>query len=416
MTSFGAPAIAAPQSAVDHDRGRIAALYREQLAEARSVHSLTLRFAADVARARQLQGQARTMSVQLTVLKKSYGQTAALAREDAILSYVGEFPAAPPSDPGSDFATTAAAKEYESATLDDMTTTMARLARQQTELSKLLSTYRSELSRITSGEAAAAASRRLALLQAQHLQAMIGAAQHQLAQAQMQAKAAAGPPVGNGLVKAVNAQLNDAAQSNLGGFTQGPGGLTAVTAPAGVSTTEPARAVGVVQVPTTGASGASTTTTQSPTTQSPSTVATTTAATTTTATTTTTAATTTAATTTAATTAPVTTTSLAPSTTTAPSTTSTTATSTATTAGGHPPPLGGAWLELRQCESGDNYAANTGNGFYGAYQFSGQTWSDLGYPGRPDQEPYWMQDQAAERLHAAQGWSPWPSCSAALGL
>ena len=61
-------------------------------------------------------------------------------------------------------------------------------------------------------------------------------------------------------------------------------------------------------------------------------------------------------------------------------------------------PAGGVWLELRECESGDNYQADTGNGYYGAYQFSASTWSDLGYPGRPDLEPYWMQDAAAQRL------------------
>ena len=71
---------------------------------------------------------------------------------------------------------------------------------------------------------------------------------------------------------------------------------------------------------------------------------------------------------------------------------------------------------LRECESGDNYQADTGNGFYGAYQFAWSTWTQLGYPGRPDLEHYWMQDQAAQRLQALQGWSPWPSCSAALGL
>jgi hypothetical protein len=27
-----------------------------------------------------------------------------------------------------------------------------------------------------------------------------------------------------------------------------------------------------------------------------------------------------------------------------------------------------------------------------------------------------MQDQAAQRLQADQGWAQWPSCSAALGL
>lgn len=77
---------------------------------------------------------------------------------------------------------------------------------------------------------------------------------------------------------------------------------------------------------------------------------------------------------------------------------------------------GGVWLRLRECESGDNYRANTGNGYYGAYQFSQQTWSSLDYPGRPDLEPPAMQDQAAMRLQKRSGWGQWPACSAALGL
>jgi Transglycosylase-like domain len=84
----------------------------------------------------------------------------------------------------------------------------------------------------------------------------------------------------------------------------------------------------------------------------------------------------------------------------------------ATSGGGQ----GGVWLQLRECESGDNYRANTGNGFYGAYQFSAQTWSNLGYPGRPDLEPPGMQDAAAMKLQAEAGWGQWPACAAALGL
>lgn len=77
---------------------------------------------------------------------------------------------------------------------------------------------------------------------------------------------------------------------------------------------------------------------------------------------------------------------------------------------------GGVWLQLRQCESGDNYQENTGNGYFGAYQFSQQTWSNLGYPGRPDLESPSMQDQAAMQLQKQSGWGQWPACSAALGL
>jgi hypothetical protein len=77
---------------------------------------------------------------------------------------------------------------------------------------------------------------------------------------------------------------------------------------------------------------------------------------------------------------------------------------------------GGVWAALRQCESGGNYQENTGNGFYGAYQFVWSTWSSMGYPGRPDQEPPAMQDQAAQRLQARSGWGQWPACSRKLGL
>lgn len=54
-----------------------------------------------------------------------------------------------------------------------------------------------------------------------------------------------------------------------------------------------------------------------------------------------------------------------------------------------------SWLlKLRQCESGGNYAENTGNGYYGAYQFSLGTWQRLGLSGLPSSAPPSVQDQA----------------------
>ncbi|HMD44991.1 MAG TPA: transglycosylase family protein [Acidimicrobiales bacterium] len=79
-------------------------------------------------------------------------------------------------------------------------------------------------------------------------------------------------------------------------------------------------------------------------------------------------------------------------------------------------PAGGVWAELRQCESGGNYADDTGNGYYGAYQFSAGTWASLGYGGLPSQAPPAVQDAAAQALEARSGWGQWPACSAALGL
>ena len=70
----------------------------------------------------------------------------------------------------------------------------------------------------------------------------------------------------------------------------------------------------------------------------------------------------------------------------------------------------------RLCESGNNYAEDTGNGYYGAYQFALGTWWGLGYSGLPSDASPAVQDQAAERLQAEAGWGQWPACSAELGL
>jgi resuscitation-promoting factor RpfA len=69
------------------------------------------------------------------------------------------------------------------------------------------------------------------------------------------------------------------------------------------------------------------------------------------------------------------------------------------------------FANIRQCESGGNYATNTGNGYYGAYQFSRSTWQGLGYRGLPSKARKRKQDRAAKRLHKEQGWHPWPVCS-----
>jgi hypothetical protein len=66
---------------------------------------------------------------------------------------------------------------------------------------------------------------------------------------------------------------------------------------------------------------------------------------------------------------------------------------------------------LRVCESSNNYRANTGNGYYGAYQYSPGTWKNLGYAGRPDRAPVKAQDDATKKLHSRQGWWPWPGCA-----
>jgi resuscitation-promoting factor RpfB len=74
------------------------------------------------------------------------------------------------------------------------------------------------------------------------------------------------------------------------------------------------------------------------------------------------------------------------------------------------------WAALRQCESNGNYGEDSGNGYYGAYQFTIGTWRSLGLGGLPSQASPAAQDQAAQQLQARRGWSQWPSCARRLGL
>ncbi|WP_293781538.1 resuscitation-promoting factor [uncultured Aeromicrobium sp.] len=77
---------------------------------------------------------------------------------------------------------------------------------------------------------------------------------------------------------------------------------------------------------------------------------------------------------------------------------------------------GSVWDRLAQCESGGNWAANTGNGYYGGVQFSAQTWRSVGGSGLPHQHSREEQIHRASILQQRAGWGQWPSCSAKLGL
>ncbi|HET9769501.1 MAG TPA: transglycosylase family protein, partial [Acidimicrobiia bacterium] len=74
------------------------------------------------------------------------------------------------------------------------------------------------------------------------------------------------------------------------------------------------------------------------------------------------------------------------------------------------------WRRLRNCEAGGRYNANSGNGYYGAYQFSAGTWRSLGYRGLPHQAAPEVQDEAARKLQARSGWGQWPACSRRIGV
>lgn len=81
-------------------------------------------------------------------------------------------------------------------------------------------------------------------------------------------------------------------------------------------------------------------------------------------------------------------------------------------------PMNGSldWAALRNCESGSSglYQANTGNGYYGAYQFSLSTWQSVGGTGLPSDASPAEQDSRAQMLYNRSGDSPWPVCGSLL--
>jgi hypothetical protein len=65
---------------------------------------------------------------------------------------------------------------------------------------------------------------------------------------------------------------------------------------------------------------------------------------------------------------------------------------------------------IAECESGGNPATDTGNGFYGKYQFTLETWQAVGGTGNPAHASEAEQDRRAAALYARSGPSPWPVC------
>jgi hypothetical protein len=61
---------------------------------------------------------------------------------------------------------------------------------------------------------------------------------------------------------------------------------------------------------------------------------------------------------------------------------------------------GGVLASIRACESSGNYSTNTGNGFYGAYQFTDQTWHAMGGSGHASDASPAEQDARAQKLYA----------------
>jgi uncharacterized protein YabE (DUF348 family) len=75
------------------------------------------------------------------------------------------------------------------------------------------------------------------------------------------------------------------------------------------------------------------------------------------------------------------------------------------------------WDRLAQCESGGNWATNTGNGYYGGLQFNLGTWQAYGGTGLPSEASRETQIAIATKVRdASGGYGAWPACAASLGL
>ena len=76
------------------------------------------------------------------------------------------------------------------------------------------------------------------------------------------------------------------------------------------------------------------------------------------------------------------------------------------------------WTAIANCESSGDWAANTGNGFYGGLQFTESTWLAYGggqYAQYAYQASESQQIAVAEKVLAGQGIGAWPVCGAHAG-
>lgn len=68
------------------------------------------------------------------------------------------------------------------------------------------------------------------------------------------------------------------------------------------------------------------------------------------------------------------------------------------------------WDAVAKCESGDNWAINTGNGYHGGLQFTLSTWRSNGGSGMPENASRSEQIRVAENTLHSQGIGAWPVC------
>lgn len=89
-----------------------------------------------------------------------------------------------------------------------------------------------------------------------------------------------------------------------------------------------------------------------------------------------------------------------------------------------PPPVGGPvdpasddiWNKIADCETHQNWGANTGNGYFGGLQFNQGAWNSVGGNGLPSDASRDEQISRGKMLQANRGWGAWGACARHLGL
>ncbi|MDH6118982.1 transglycosylase family protein [Kitasatospora sp. GAS204B] len=77
------------------------------------------------------------------------------------------------------------------------------------------------------------------------------------------------------------------------------------------------------------------------------------------------------------------------------------------------------WDQVADCESDGDWAADTGNGYYGGLQIWPPTWREAGglrYASRPDRAGRRQQITVAQEILRQQGWQAWAECAREVGL
>ncbi len=74
------------------------------------------------------------------------------------------------------------------------------------------------------------------------------------------------------------------------------------------------------------------------------------------------------------------------------------------------------WVKVAECESHQNWADDTGNGYYGGLQFSQGAWNSVGGSGTPNTASRDEQITRGKMLQQVRGWGAWGACARKLGL